>query len=89
MLYAKTEKEIQKYIWEHKDEISDMLEIGSKPSLPDKKPWEYEPWELIYYHIISEYYQNAENLYGLQLFGCEVGMPKDGDSTIRSMLGSS
>ena len=82
----RTEIDIQNYIWEHKDKLCDMLEIGKKPSLPDKKPWEYEPWELIYYHIIPEYYRNAENLYGLRLFGCEVGLPKEGESTIRTDL---
>lgn len=82
----KSEKAIQQYIWEHKEEFWNMVEIGSIPLLPEKKAWEYEPWELIYYHIISEYFQNVEYLKGLNLFGCEVGLPKEGESTIRTDL---
>lgn len=82
----KTEKEIQKYIWEHKDEFWDMVEEANKPSFPEKDPWEYEPWELIYHQVISDYFQSASYLKTLNLFGCEVGLPKDGESTIRTDL---
>lgn len=83
---GKSEKEIQKYIWEHRDEFSDMMVIGPKTSFPEKLPWEYEPWELIYQQIISEYFQSVEYLKGLNLFGCEITMPKDGESDMRSDL---
>ena len=58
----KTEKEIQKYTWEHKYEFWDMVEEPNKPSFPEKNPWEYEPWELIYHQVISEYFQSASDL---------------------------
>lgn len=82
----KSEKAIQQYIWEHKEEFWNMVEIGSIPLLPEKKPWEYEPWELVYYQLIAEYFQNVEYLQGLNLFGCEVGLPEEGESTIRTDL---
>lgn len=83
---AKSEKDIQNYIWEHKEDFWDMVDVGNTPSFVDKKPWEYEPWELIYQQLISEYYKNVEYLRGLNLFGCEIGLPKDGENTIRTDL---
>ena len=81
-----SEKEIQTYIWEHRDEFWDMVEVKNAPPLPEKEPWEYEPWELIYGQLITEYFRNVEYLKGLNLFGCEIGLPKEGESTIRTDL---
>ena len=81
---AKSEREIQDYIWENREHLCDFIPDVPPNSKSSKKPWEYEPWELLYEKIISEYYQELRYLKGLNLFGCEVGLPKEGENTIRS-----
>ena len=53
-----TEKEIQNYIWEHKEEFEKFLQPIEFPEKPVKSPWEYSPTEILYYHIIDKYYKN-------------------------------
>ena len=50
-----TEKEIQNYIWEHKEEFDKFLQPIEFPDKPVKSPWEYSPTEVLYYHIIDKY----------------------------------
>lgn len=78
------ETEIQKYIWEHKEDLFSMIEIPKFDSEPNKMPWEYEPWELLYYQIIKEYEESYRSLERLDMFGCEVRLEKEDDSTIRT-----
>lgn len=78
------ETEIQEYIWNHRDELFSMIQKPVFEKDPNKKPWEYEPFELLYYQILKEYEGYYESLARLEFFGCEVRLPKDGESTIRS-----
>ena len=43
------ETEIQKYIWENREKLFSMIQMPSFDVDPNKMPWEYEPWELLYY----------------------------------------
>lgn len=78
------ETEIQEYIWNHRNELFRMIQKPVFEKDPNKKPWEYEPFELLYYQILKEYEGYYESLERLEFFGCEVRLPKDGESTIRS-----
>lgn len=83
------ETEIQSYIWEHKDDLFSMIEKPTFEEDPNKKPWEYEPWELLYYQLLKEYKEAYELLEDIDIFGCEVRLPKEGEGTIRTdFLGS-
>ena len=79
-----TERDIQNYIWEHRDEFDTLLQPISFPQRPAKSPWEYSPTEILYYHLIDKYKRIWEAIEGLDMFGCEVPLKKDGDSTIRA-----
>lgn len=79
-----TEKEIQNYIWEHKDNFWDMVQEPSFEVKPKKAPESFEPWELLYYKTLEDYKHYYESLQTLVLFGCEVSLPKQNASTIRA-----
>ena len=79
-----TEKEIQNYIWEHKEEFEKFLQPIEFPEKPVKSPWEYSPTEILYYHIIDKYKAIWEAVQSIDFFGCEVFLKKEGDSTIRT-----
>ena len=80
------ETEIQQYIWEHRDKLFSMIDEPSFVTEPIKKPWEYEPWELLYYQALKEYKYSYALLREVELFGCEVRLEKDGENTIRTDL---
>ena len=79
-----SEPEIQAYIWEHKEDLFSMIDIPTFEAEPNKKPWEYEPWELLYYQTLKDYRESYERLEGMELFGCEVRLAKEGENTIRT-----
>lgn len=79
-----SEKEIQKYIWDRKEALFSMIEPPLFESEPIKMPDEYEPWELLYYQLLKEYKESYESLERMDIFGCEVRLPKEGENTIRT-----
>lgn len=78
------EKDIQEYIWKRRGDFNKILQSAELPQRPDKSPWEYSPTEILYYHLIDKYKGIWEAIEGLDMFGCEVPLKKDGDSTIRA-----
>lgn len=78
------ETEIQQYIWDHREDLFSMIQTPLFEKGPNKKPWEYEPWELLYNQTLKEYEGYYNSLEGLEFFGCEVRLPKEGENTIRS-----
>lgn len=78
------EAEIQQYIWEHREDLFSMIQTPVFEKDPNKKPWEYEFWELLYYQTLKEYEEYYNSLERLEFFGCEVRLPKEGENTIRS-----
>ena len=61
-----------------------MIDVPVFEADPNKIPGKYEPWELLYYQFLKEYKESFELLKDLDLFGCEVRLPKDGENTIRT-----
>ena len=61
-----------------------MIQMPSFDVDPNKMPWEYEPWELLYYQTLKEYKDYYKSLEDIDIFGCEVRLQKDGENTIRT-----
>ncbi|BDD04460.1 hypothetical protein [Aureibacter tunicatorum] len=86
-----TEHEIQKYIWENKDEWEDLIIEYEFPeeyrfNENEESIYSLTPDKLIYNELLKRLKKTYDSLYGLRLFGCEVPLKKDGDSTIRADL---
>jgi hypothetical protein len=86
-----TEHEIQKYIWDNRDNWESLI---TDYDFPTKYRFDENeesihlltPYKIIYNELLSRLKETHERLYGLRLFGCEVPLKKDGDSTIRADL---
>lgn len=80
-----TEKIIQEYIWENKNKLYVLFDEEVFPKLIEKeKPWDLTPSEVIFNTIITKYKKLWNEIKLMQLFGCEVPLKKDNDSTIRA-----
>ncbi|MBN8855301.1 MAG: hypothetical protein BGO55_24145 [Sphingobacteriales bacterium 50-39] len=86
-----TERQIQTYLWENRDRWDELIEeitFPEKYSFDESEEAIYErtPDKVLFNEIVDRYSKLYENLFGLRLFGCEVPLKKDGDSTIRADL---
>lgn len=86
-----TEHEIQKYIWENRDNWENLIgeiEFPKRYTFDEDELSIYtlSPDKLIFNEIIDRLEDLHNNLFGLRLFGCEVPLKKEGDSTIRADL---
>lgn len=82
-----TEKLIQQYIWDNRENFSDFIlevEIPKKRNI--EKPWEFTPSDIIYNSLIDKFEDFYNAVYELYLFGFEVPLKKNNDSTIRADL---
>ncbi|HCI72397.1 MAG TPA: hypothetical protein DF712_12745 [Balneola sp.] len=82
-----TEKDIQEYIWEKRLEFEELI---ADVEFPDKRdvsnPWICTPEDILFNMLIEKYEDIYSKLYDLHLFGNEVSLKKEGDSTIRADL---
>ncbi|WP_273209102.1 hypothetical protein [Runella zeae] len=86
-----TEHEIQKHIWESKEKWEELI---IDIEFPEKYSFDADedsinnlsPDMLIYNELIERLEDLFSSIKGLRLFGCEVPLKKDGDSTIRADL---
>jgi len=84
-----TEREIQLHIWENKDNWKNLI---ADYQFPDKFYFDKDrhsiysltPEKLIFNKLLERLEETYKNLNDLELFGCEVPLKKDGDSTIRA-----
>lgn len=80
-----TEKEIQNYIWERKENWIDLLSpIVFPKTIEIENPSNLTPSQAIFNMIITQYEEHFNSLFDLELIGCEVHLKKDTDSTIRA-----
>jgi len=80
-----TEKKIQKHIWDNKSDWKEMLKDFEFPSKRDiENPSHLTPADAIYNLVIEKTEELYKSLYDLDLFGCEVPLKKESDSTIRA-----
>lgn len=80
-----SEKDIQDYIWQNGNDFKSLLEEVILPQpIVKEKPWEIEPWEILYNIVIERYNSFYNSLWALELINEEVHLVKDGDSTIRA-----
>ncbi|APA93456.1 hypothetical protein [Myroides] len=86
-----TEHQIQTYLWENRErweELIDYIEFPEKYSFDkdDEAIYERTPEKVLFNEIVDRYSRLYNNLFGLRLFGCEVPLKREGDSTIRADL---
>lgn len=80
-----TEKEIQNYIWNNKENFTDFLvDVVFPKKISHDKPWEYTPSEIIYNDLLDKYTEMWYAIHELHFFGYEVPLKKELDSTIRA-----
>ncbi len=87
------EYDIQKHIWDNRDNWKNLI-VDFK--FPEKYDFDNQdndismffltPDKLIFNELIDRLHETYENLKELNIFGCEVPLKKDGDSTIRADL---
>lgn len=78
------EIEIQKFIWEHRDELWDRIEKPIFEEITKKEPGRYEPWELLFHKTLDKYRSFYQSLEDMNILGWEVRLPKENESTIRA-----
>lgn len=80
-----TEKIIQEYIWKNRNNLNKLFdEIKFPNEIKKEKPWEITPSEVIFNTIISDYKNTWLMIKDMSIFGCEVPLKKDSESTIRA-----
>ena len=77
-------KQIQTYIWEHRDTIFSRIVTPDFTEPHNIKVFSSEPWEVLYKMLMTEYELWYILLKDMNLFGCEVSLPKMNESTIRA-----
>ena len=86
-----TEHEIQNFIWKNKDDWGNLIE---EFNFPDKHQFDDDehsihslcPETILYNELIDRLVETHKNIEGLRLFGCEVPLKKESESTIRADL---
>lgn len=86
-----TEHQIQTYLWENRDRWEELIDAAEFPEKytfdrDDEAIYARTPDKVLFNEILDRYSELHQNLYGLRLFGCEVPLKRDGDSTIRADL---
>lgn len=86
-----TEHQIQTYVWENKDNWKDLIEDIEFPDKFDflqteERIFERTPDKVLLNEVIDRYSKIYNSLKELELFGCEVPLKREGDSTIRADL---
>jgi hypothetical protein len=86
-----TEHQIQTFLWENRDrweELIDNIEFPEKYTFDkdDEEIYSRTPDKLLFNEIVNRYSILHNNLHGLRLFGYEVPLKRNGDSTIRADL---
>jgi hypothetical protein len=80
-----TEKLIQDYIWENKDNLNKLfVEVEFPNEIVKNKPWEITPSEVIFNTVIANYKRTWSMVKDMFIFGCEVPLKKNYESTIRA-----
>lgn len=86
-----TEHQIQTYLWDNRDrweELIERIDFPQKYTFDDTEESIYSrsPDKVIFNEVVDRYSKIYNQLFGLSLFGCEVPLKKNGDSTIRADL---
>ncbi|MBW7867893.1 MAG: hypothetical protein H3C31_06160 [Brumimicrobium sp.] len=80
-----TEKKIQEYLWKNRERFWELIE---EIDIPAKRvidnPDTIQPADIIYNNLVEKFKDYYNDIFTLDLFGCEVPLKKDNDSTIRA-----
>lgn len=79
-----TEKQIQNYIWEKRENFADLLVTPKFHKLKIQNPTYASPSDVLYNLVIDRYAKLWETMSDIGFFGCEVSLTEEGESTMRT-----
>ena len=79
-----TEKQIQNYIWEKRENFASLLEVPKFQEVKIENPTYASPSDVLYNMVIEGYKKLWETMSDIGFFGCEVSLTENGQSTMRT-----
>lgn len=79
-----TEKQIQNYIWEKRENFASLLEVPKFQEEKFENPTYASPSDVLYNMVIERYKKLWETMSDIGFFGCEVSLTENGQSTMRT-----
>lgn len=79
-----TEKQIQNYIWEKRENFASLLEVPKFQEVKFENPTYASPSDVLYNMVIERYKKLWETMSDIGFFGCEVSLTENGQSTMRT-----
>lgn len=79
-----TEKQIQNYIWEKRENFANLLEVPKFQEVKFENPTYASPSDVLYDMVIERYKKLWETMSDIGFFGCEVSLTENGQSTMRT-----
>lgn len=79
-----TEKQIQNYIWEKRENFASLLEVPKFQEVKIENPTYVSPSDVLYNMVIEGYKKLWETMSDIGFFGCEVSLTENGQSTMRT-----
>ena len=79
-----TEKQIQNYIWEKRENFANLLEVPKFQEVKFENPTYVSPSDVLYDMVIERYKKLWETMSDIGFFGCEVSLTENGQSTMRT-----
>lgn len=79
-----TEKQIQNYIWEKRENFADLLVVPKFQEVKFENPTYATPSDVLYNMVIERYKKLWETMSDIGFFGCEVSLTENGQPTMRT-----
>lgn len=79
-----TEKQIQNYIWEKREDFANLLEVPKFQEVKFENSTYASPSDVLYNMVIERYKKLWETMSDIGFFGCEVSLTENGQSTMRT-----
>lgn len=79
-----TEKQIQNYIWEKRENFADLLVVPKFQEVKFENPTYASPSDVLYNLVIERYKKLWKTISDIGFFGCEVSLTENGQSTMRT-----
>lgn len=79
-----TEKQIQNYIWEKRENFADLLVTPQFHRINIPNPTYASPSDVLFNMVIDRYEKLWETICNIGFFGCEVSLIEEGQSTMRT-----
>ena len=79
-----TEKQIQNYIWEKRENFADLLVVPKFQEVKFENPTYASPSDVLYNLVIERYKKLWKTMSDIGFFGCEVSLTENGQPTMRT-----